>query len=180
MPAMNTDAARERNPFLEAVGRVTLAGGELDFSLRHLLGVITFEPALIMYANTASTSQLIEFCKLALRVGHLALEDAAEIEACLTRAEKFRNRRNTIVHALYAPAESGAGFEAMNPVKKTLGYHVSAVSVEEMETLADEVALLRNDMFRAGWNSGAAKQPGMRKIPPPAPGQKVNGVVVPE
>ncbi|MET8453500.1 hypothetical protein [Streptomyces sp. NPDC005209] len=59
---------------------MTLAGGELDFSLRHLLGAITHEPTLIMYANAANTSQLIEFCKLALKVGHLASEDVAEID----------------------------------------------------------------------------------------------------
>ncbi|WP_228472585.1 hypothetical protein [Streptomyces cyaneochromogenes] len=63
---------------------------------------------------------------------------------------------------------------------KSLGYRASAVSVEEMETLADEVTLLQSDMFRAGWNARAAQMPGMRKIPAPAPGQTVNGVVVPE
>lgn len=178
---MTTNAApRERNPFLEAVGRVTLAGGELDFSLRHLLGAITIEPTLIMYANAATTSQLIEFCKLALKVGHLPAEDVTAIETCLSRAENFRNRRNTIVHALYTPAESDSGVEAMNPLKKSLGYRASAVSVEEMETLADEVTLLQSDMFRAGWNAHAAQMPGLQKIPAPAPGQTVNGVVVPE
>ncbi|WP_245608049.1 hypothetical protein [Streptomyces hokutonensis] len=178
---MTNDAApRERNPFLEAVGRITLAGGELDFSLRHLLGAITIEPTLIMYANAANTSQLLEFCRLALTVGHIPSEDIAEIESCLTRADTFRKRRNTIVHALYAPTENGVGIEAMNPIRKNLGYHTSAVSIEEMEALADEVALLQNDMFRAGWNARSAQMPGMQKIPPPAPGQMVNGVLVPE
>jgi len=178
---MTTDAVpQERDPFLEAVGRVTLAGGELDFALRHLLGAIAHEPTLLMYANAANTSQLIEICKLALKVGHVAPEDAAEIEACLTRAEKFRDRRNTIVHALYAQAESGVGIEAMNPVKKNLGYRTSAVTVEQMKALADEVALLRDAMFRVGWNAGAGKMPGMAKLPPPTPGQTVNGVTVPE
>ncbi|MGW5368969.1 hypothetical protein ACWER6_26245 [Streptomyces sp. NPDC004009] len=178
---MTSDAAsRKRDPFLEAVGRVTLSGGELDASLRHLLGAITSEPTLIMYANAANTSQLIEFCKLALKVGHLAPEDVAEIDACLTRADKFRSRRNTIVHALWTMNESGDGIEAMNPVRKNLGYHTSAVTVEEMEALADEVLLLREAMFRAGWNARAAKLPGMRKVQPPAPGQTVNGVSVPD
>ncbi|MEU7048057.1 hypothetical protein [Streptomyces eurythermus] len=173
---MTMDAApRERNPFLEAVGRVTLAGGELDFSLRHLLGAITLEPTLLMYANAANTSQLIEFCKIALSVGHLDAADVEEIMPCLTRAEKFRNRRNTIVHALYAPSESGVGMETMNPVKKNLGYRTSAVTVEEMEALADEVIVLREDMFRVGWNARAAKLPGMGKIPPRAPSQADNG-----
>ncbi|MEU0253296.1 hypothetical protein ABZ299_12470 [Streptomyces sp. NPDC006184] len=174
---MTTDAApRERNPFLEAVGRVTLAGGELDFSLRHLLGAIAHEPTLLMHANAANTSQLIELCKLALKVGHIAAEDVEAIQSCLARAEKFRNRRNTIVHGLFAPAESGVGMETMNPAKKALGYHTSAVTVEEMEALADEVAVLRDDMFRAGWNASSAKLPGMGRLPPRIPGQKVNGV----
>ncbi|MFE2828464.1 hypothetical protein [Streptomyces sp. NPDC059271] len=173
---MDTDTARERNPFFEAVGRVTLAGAELDISLKGLLGSIAHEPTLIMYANSQNTSKLIEFCKLALTVGHLAEEDVAEITACLARADKCRDRRNTIVHAIYAPAESGAGIEAMNPMGKKLGYRVSAVSVEAMESLADEVTVLRNDMFRAGWNARAGRMPGMQPIPPRAPGQTVNGI----
>lgn len=102
------------------------------------------------------------------------------IESCLTRAENFRNRRNAIVHALYTPAESGSGLEAMNPLRKSLGYRASSVSVEEMEALADEVTLLKSDMFRAGWNARAARMPGMQKSPQPAPGQTVNEVIVPE
>ncbi|WP_406168336.1 hypothetical protein [Streptomyces sp. NBC_00996] len=61
-------------------------------------------------------------------------------------------------------------------MRKRLGYRVSAISVEEMEALADEVTVLRDDMFSAGWNARAAKLPGMRPIPPRAPGEKVNGV----
>ncbi|WP_445279649.1 hypothetical protein [Streptomyces sp. DSM 118148] len=178
---MTSDAApRKRDPFLEAVGRVTLSGGELDASLRGLLGAITFEPTLLMYANAANTSQLIEFCKLALKVGHLAPEEVTEIESCLIRADKFRTRRNTIVHALYMLKEPGDSIEAMNPARKSLGYHASTVTVEEMEALADEVVLLRDAMFRAGWNARAGKLPGMDRIPPPTPGQTVNGVRVPE
>ncbi|MFJ9865974.1 hypothetical protein [Streptomyces sp. NPDC101165] len=74
-----------------------------------------------------------------------------------------------------AQDEPGASFEAMNPAKKNVGYRTSAVSVQEMEALANEVALLRDAMFRTGWNSRAAKMPGMRKIPPPP-----DGVTVPE
>jgi hypothetical protein len=124
MPGMTTDAApRERNPFLEAVGRVTVAGAELDFGLRSLLGAIAHEPTLLMYANAANTSQLIEFCRLSLKVGVIADEHVPDIEACLTRADKFRERRNTIVHALYMPTESGIGIEAMNPTRKKFGYN---------------------------------------------------------
>ncbi|MFE2684024.1 hypothetical protein [Streptomyces mirabilis] len=173
---LNNSPERERNPFLEAVGRVTLAGAELDISLKSLLGAIAHEPTLIMYANTQNTSKLIEFCKLALTVGHLVSEDVTAISACLDRAEKCRDRRNTIVHAIYGPAESDVGLEAMNPVRKSLGYRVSAISVEEMEALSDEVTVLRSDMFTAGWNAVAGKVPGMRPIPPRAPGQKVNVV----
>lgn len=177
MPGMTTDdAPRERNPFLEAVGRITIAGAELDVSLKGLLSMIAFEPTLLMYANSQNTSKLIEFCKLALDVGHLAPEDVAEISACLARAEQCRNRRNTIVHAIYMPAESGVGVEAMNPVRKDLGYRVSPISVEEMEALADEVSILRSDIFRAGWNATAAKRPGMGPFPPRESGGTVNGI----
>ncbi|MER5908688.1 hypothetical protein ABT150_53520 [Streptomyces mirabilis] len=129
-----------------------------------------------MYVNSQNTSKLIEFCRLALTVGHLAPEDVTAISACLTRAKKCRDRRNTIVHAIYTPAESGVGIEAMNSAKKTLGYRVSAISVEEMEALAGEVTVLRSDMFTAGWNARAGKMPGMQPIPPARPGQRVNGV----
>jgi hypothetical protein len=173
---LNNSPEHERDPFLESVGRVTLACAELDISLKGLLGAIAHEPTLIMYANSQNTSKLTEFCKLALTVGHLAPEDVTATSACLTRAEKCRDRRNTIVHAIYAPAESGVGIEGMNPAKKTLGYRVSAISVEEMEALADEITVLRNDMFTAGWNARAGKMPGMQPIPPRARGQKVNGV----
>ncbi|MFF8482242.1 hypothetical protein ACGFZG_14935 [Streptomyces antibioticus] len=172
----NSEAPRERNPFLEAVGRVTLAGAQLDFSLRGLLGALSHDPTLLMYANAANTSQLLEFCKLALKSGIVGLEDAAEIEVCLRRAEKFRDRRNTIVHALYGQDESGTGMEAMNPARKQLGYHVSAVSVAEMEALADKMVFLQDDLFRAGWNARASRTRGMDRMPPRPPGQAVNGI----
>ncbi|MEU0965673.1 hypothetical protein ABZ357_09685 [Streptomyces sp. NPDC005917] len=50
------------------------------------------------------------------------------------------------------------------------------MSVEEMEALADEVVVLRDDMFRADWNATAAKVPGFRPIPPRQPSDKVNGI----
>ncbi|WP_381562918.1 hypothetical protein [Streptomyces eurythermus] len=178
---MTMDAApRERNPFLEAVGRVTVAGAELDLSLRQLLGSIAHEPTLLMYANAASTSQLIELCELALRVGHLAAEDVTAISACLKSANDFRKQRNTIVHGLFGPDESGTGLEAVMPRRKSWGYQASAVSIEQMEKLADEVVVLQARMFRAGWNASAARFPGMSKLPPLVPGQQVNGVTVPE
>lgn len=177
MPGMTTDAApRERNPFLEAVGRVTIAGAELDVALKFLLGSIAHEPTLIMYANSQNTSKLIELCKLALTVGHLAPEDVDKLSACLIRAERCRDRRNTIVHAIYVSDEAGAGIEAMNPLKKNLGYRASSISVEEMEALADEIALLRNDIFSTSWNATAAKMPGIEPVPPRKPGDTVNGV----
>ncbi|MFF1604204.1 hypothetical protein ACFVYV_43465 [Streptomyces mirabilis] len=174
---MTSDAtAPERNPFLEAVGRVTVAGAQLDASLHHLLGAIAHEPTLIMYANAASTDQLLQFCRLALTVGTIEPEDVTEIEACLKRADSLRIRRNTVVHSIYMTAESGEGFDAMKPVRKSLGYSVTPITVEEMETLADEVAVLRSDMFTAGWNATAAKLPGMGRVGPRAPGDTVYGV----
>ncbi|WP_328441734.1 hypothetical protein OHA71_42715 [Streptomyces sp. NBC_00444] len=151
---------------------MTLAGAELDISLKGLLSSIAHEPTLIMHANAHNTSKLIEFCKLALTVGHLEPEDVSEIAACPTRAEKCRDRRNTIVHAIYAPAESGGGVETMNPVRKKLGYRASAVSVEEMEALADEVTVLRDDIFTAGWNATVGKLPGMEPSPRRAPARR--------
>ncbi|MFF4508218.1 hypothetical protein [Streptomyces sp. NPDC001401] len=177
---LNNEPGRERNPFLEAVGRVTVAGAELDIAQKGLLGAIAHESTLLLYANSQNTSKLIEFCKPALDIGHQAPDDVAEISACRVRAEKCRDRRNTIVHAIYTPAETGNGLEAMNPVRKNLGYRVSSTSVEEMEALADEVTILRDDMFRAGWNTDAANRPGMDRLPPRQPGQRVNGVPPPQ
>ncbi|WP_240657803.1 hypothetical protein [Streptomyces populi] len=175
MPLSDTPK-RERDPFLEAVGRITLAAGELDHSLRSLLGSIAFEPTLIKYANAAKTDQLIQFCKLALTNGVIEPEGVDEITKCLERADRFRDRRNKIVHAIYSQNESGTGIEGLNPVRKNLGYRATPISVEEMEALADEVALLRSDMFRAGWNATAGKAPGLGTIPAPKPGEFVNGV----
>ncbi|MFJ9483588.1 hypothetical protein ACIRRI_53385 [Streptomyces mirabilis] len=50
--SLSNSPERERNPFLEAVRRVTLTGAELDISLKGLLGAIAFEPTLIMHANS--------------------------------------------------------------------------------------------------------------------------------
>jgi hypothetical protein len=61
-------------------------------------------------------------------------------------------------------------------VRKNLGYRVSSISVEDMETLADEVSVLRDDIFRAGWDATAAKMPGMAPLLPRKPGDTVNGV----
>ncbi|GED89341.1 hypothetical protein TNCT6_64260 [Streptomyces sp. 6-11-2] len=98
-------------------------------------------------------------------MGIVAPEDATEIEACLKGADNIRIRRNAIVHSIYMKAESGEGMEALKPVRKSLGYNAKPITVEEMEALADEVTVLRSDLFRVGWNAGAGKQPGMGLIP---------------
>lgn len=73
------------------------------------------EPALSMLRGLRSWSRTMDLvpvaAEAALACGHHP--------ACLSRAEKFRNRRNTTVHALCTPAESGSG-------------------VEEKETLAED------------------------------------------
>ncbi|MGW5295502.1 hypothetical protein [Streptomyces bacillaris] len=160
--------APERNRFLEAVGRVTLAGAQLDFSLRHLLGSIAFEPTLLMHANAESTARLIDLCKLALRVGTVAPEDMSEIEACLARANELRIKRNTVVHSMFMQAEGGDGFEAMKPIAKGLGLSVSTLTIVEMEATAQAIEELRRDMFRAGWNA-RCDDTGMSRIPLPSP-----------
>ncbi|MFB8017301.1 hypothetical protein ACFC36_01910 [Streptomyces rubiginosohelvolus] len=164
---MTADAeAPERNRFLEAVGRVTLAGAQLDFSLRSLLGAIAFEPTLLMYANAEGTARLIDLCKLALKVGTVAPEDMTEIEACLARANDLRIKRNTVVHSMFMQAEDGDGFEAMKPISKGLGVSVSILTIVEMEATAQAVEELRLDMFRAGWNARCADT-GMARMPHP-------------
>lgn len=174
---LSDNPKRERNPFLEAVGRVTVSGGEIDFGLRHLLGAIAPEPTLIWDANAASTDQLTRLCRLAVKVRDVEPADAAEIESCLQRVDDFRLRRNTIVHAIYSAAGEGV-VEAMNPMKKRLGYKVTPVTVEEMEALADEVIILRSDLFRVGWNASAAHA-GMERMPEPRSGEVVDGVIRP-
>ncbi|MEW1757816.1 hypothetical protein AB0393_15030 [Streptomyces cyaneofuscatus] len=158
----------ERNRFLEAVGRVTLAGAQLDFSLRGLLGALAFEPTLLLSANAESTANLIKLCRLALKVGTVAPEHAAEAEACLRRADALRLERNTVVHSMYAQAEEGDGFEAMKPISKGFGYSVTLLTIVEMEATAQAVEALRSDMFRVGWNARCA-QTGMPPIPHPSP-----------
>ncbi|WP_216588567.1 hypothetical protein [Streptomyces brasiliscabiei] len=157
---MTPDATPERNPFLEAVGRVTLAGAALDASLRGLLGSIAHEPTLLMYANAEGTARLIELCELALTVGTVDGQDVIEIKACLTRARQLKDKRNTVVHSIFAPAEDGDGFEAMKPLRKNIGLSVSAITIAEMEATAESIEDLRSDMFRAGWNVNAKRMGG--------------------
>ncbi|MFF3690713.1 hypothetical protein [Streptomyces sp. NPDC002187] len=159
--------APERNPFLEAVGRVTVAGAELDASLHNLLGVIAFEPTLLTLANAEGTARLIEWCGVALTAGTLAEEDVAEIRACLARASELKDKRNQIVHSIFAEAEDGNGLEAMKPRRKRWGHSVTSLSIEEMETTAQQIEELRSAMFRAGWNA-RCRETGMPRLPSPA------------
>ncbi|MFJ5739087.1 hypothetical protein [Streptomyces microflavus] len=162
----NKPAAREPDPFFDAVGRVTVAGTAMDASLHHLLGTVALEPTLIMHMNAASTSQLIEMCRLALTVGVLAPADVTQIETCLKRADGLRLRRNEIVHSLYIRSEPSQGIEAMKPVRKSLGYKAAPVTIEAMHALADEIHILREDLFRTGWNATAGRMEGMGGLIP--------------
>lgn len=167
MPAMTTNSApRERDPFLEAVGRVAIAGAQLDASLRGLLGGLAFEPTLLMYANAAGTDQLIELCRLALKVGVVGPDDVAEATACLDRAKALKDKRNMIVHSIYLQAGESGGLEAMKPLRKRLGVSVATLSIGEMESVAEQIEELQHDMFRVGWNA-RCHETGMARIEPP-------------
>lgn len=159
---MNQDnTAHELSPFFDAVGRVTAAGARMDASLHQLLGSLSMEATLMMHANTASTVQLIDFCRLALDVHTKDPEDEAAISACLDRANVLRIRRNDVVHSLYMQADAGDVWDAMKPVKKNVGYKVTSITVEALLTLSKDIETLLSDMFRASWNATAAKLPGM-------------------
>ncbi|MEU0104179.1 hypothetical protein ABZ313_02265 [Streptomyces sp. NPDC006251] len=78
---MTSNAATpERNPFLEAVGSVTVAGAHLNSALHNLLAQLTFEPTLLVLANAEGTDRLIELCELALGVYDIDMrpEDVTE------------------------------------------------------------------------------------------------------
>ncbi|MET7764829.1 hypothetical protein [Streptomyces sp. NPDC005336] len=164
---MTSNAATpERNPFLEAVGRVTVAGANLDFSLHNLLGQLAFEPTLLQLANAEGTARLIELCELALKTYEVEMlaDDVAEVQRCLVRAKVLKDKRNLIVHSLYMRAEDGIGLEAAKPLRRTLGQRVTKITVAEMEATAAEMEALRSDLFRAGWNA-RAKVTGMTRFP---------------
>ncbi|MFB7238089.1 hypothetical protein ACFCXK_25240 [Streptomyces sp. NPDC056269] len=165
---MTSDAAApERNPFLEAVGRVTVAGALLDKHLHGLLGTIAFEPTLLVYANADGTARLIELCELALTVGYIAPEDIPPIKACLARARELKNRRNKIVHSIFVRMEEGPELSAMMPLRKQLGASVTAITIPEMEETATQIEQLCSEVFVAGWNATSARR-GMTRIPSPA------------
>lgn len=172
-----SSSVRARDPFLEALGRVTMAGAQLDASLHHLVVALTHEPTLSFHSHDMGTDKLIQICDLALTVYPFTDDDKAEVKACLKRADKLRIRRNNLVHSLYMQAESGEGMEAMKPIKKSVGYDVTAITPQEMEALAGEIAVLQNDLFAAGWNARADERPHMTRIPKRQPGQAVNGYV---
>ncbi|MEU0428506.1 hypothetical protein ABZ235_33880 [Streptomyces canus] len=165
---MTNDAApSERNPFLEAVGRVTVAGAHLDRHLHSLLGSLAFEPTLLVLANAEGTARLIELCELALKCyNHDNPADLADVKDCLARAKTLKDKRNTVVHSLFMQAEGGIGLEAMRPMRKTLGHSVTPITIEEMESVAKEMDELQHGLFRAGWNI-RSPQSGMRRIPRP-------------
>ncbi|MFG1668768.1 hypothetical protein [Streptomyces sp. Y7] len=168
---MTSNAATpERNPFLEAVGRVTVAGANLDFGLHNLLGQLAFEPTLIQLANAEGTARLIELCELALKTYDVDMlpEDVAEVQRCLVRAKVLKDKRNLIVHSLYMRAEDGNGMEAAKPLRRTLGQRVTKITVAEMEATAAEMEAMQHDLFRAGWNA-RARQTGMSRIPTQSP-----------
>ncbi|WP_143663535.1 hypothetical protein [Streptomyces sp. NRRL B-24085] len=149
----NEAAPRERDPFLEAVGRVTVAGAHLDRHLHSLLGSLAFEPTLLVLANAEGTARLIELCELALKCyNHDDPAALADVKDCLTRAKALKDKRNTVVHSLFMQAEDGNGLEAMRPVRKTLGHSVTPITIGKMESLAKEIEELQSDLFRAGWN----------------------------
>ncbi|MEU6371251.1 hypothetical protein ABZ876_37645 [Streptomyces sp. NPDC046931] len=161
----DSESLRPRNPFLEAVGSVTIAGAQLDSSLHHLLGWIADEPTLLAYANAGSTDQLIQLCRLALAVSlTIWPDDKKAIEACLKRADDLRTRRNDVVHSLYFQVEASQHVKASKPIRKGFGYKSTNISLEEMEAVADEVQKLRDDMYVAGWNA-VAVQRGGRRVP---------------
>ncbi|MDF3148813.1 MULTISPECIES: hypothetical protein [unclassified Streptomyces] len=164
------EVSRERNPLLEAVGRVTLAGARLDSALRGLLGSLAPEPTLISYANAEGTDRLIDLCKLALEIRKVPAEDEAAVKDCLTRARALKDQRNRVVHSLFAPEEEGDGFAAMKPLKKSIGLSVSKMTIASMEKTADEIEDLLADLFRAGWNA-RSHVTGMPRMPNPAPGE---------
>ncbi|WP_329370138.1 hypothetical protein [Streptomyces sp. NBC_01483] len=164
---MTTDAATpERNPFLEAVGRVTVAGAHLDNSLHNLLGSLAFEPTLLVLANAEGTARLIELCELALKCYDFAPADLADVKDCLSRAKALKDKRNTVVHSLFIQADEGDGLDAMRPARKTLGHNVTPITIADMEVLAEEIEELRHGLFRAGWNV-RCHQTGMQRIPRP-------------
>ncbi|MFI8513950.1 hypothetical protein ACIGHB_22760 [Streptomyces sp. NPDC085460] len=166
---MTSDAsAPERNPFFEAVGRVTVAGALLDLHLRGLLGNISFEPTLLMYANAEGTARLIELCELGLTVGTLAGEDVQPIKACLARARELKDQRNKIVHSLFIKTGEGPELTAMKQMRKQLGASGTAMTIAEMEETARQIEALCGEMFAAGWNATSGRR-GLTRMPHPTP-----------
>ncbi|MFJ8192797.1 hypothetical protein ACIQ8D_24000 [Streptomyces sp. NPDC096094] len=164
---MTSDAVTpERSPFFEAVGRVTVAGANLDSSLHHLLGQIALEPTLLRLANAEGAARLIELCELALQTyrSEIPAEDMAALSSCLVRAKALKDKRNAVVHSIFLQALEGEGLEAARPARKSLGQRVLTITIPEMETIADDVEALRLELFRAGWNAGAHAS-GMSRLP---------------
>jgi hypothetical protein len=160
-------AMHERNPFLEAVGRVTVAGAHLDLSLHNLLGQIAFEPTLIKLANAEGTARLIELCELALQTygSDIPAEDVATVSRCLVQAKSLKDKRNMVVHSLFFQSLEGGELEAAKPLRKRLGQRVTKITISEMEIIADSLEALCGDLFRAGWNAGTHSS-GMPRIAP--------------
>lgn len=158
--------APQRNAFFEAVGKVTVAGAHLDFSLHNVLGQIAFEPTLLSLANAEGTAKLIEWCERALANYDVDMdaEDVAELKRCLAKAKELKDKRNTIVHSLFMQSMEGEGMEALKPLRRTLGHKATKITIAEMEATASEMEALRGELFRAAWNA-TSKRTGMARIP---------------
>ncbi|WP_146166763.1 hypothetical protein [Streptosporangium nondiastaticum] len=170
---------RQRNPLLEAVGLVTIAGAHLEARLRNLLSCLAQEPTLLKLANTENTGRLIYICELAVEGLDVPEQDRAALSACLKEAGRLQEARSRVVHSLLLHNGNGIEVLALKPARKSLGVNQWTATIEGMERTAHEIEELRFEMFRCGWNSVAHKA-GMSRIPETEGEQHVHLVTGPE
>ena|SRR6516165_1337930 len=127
----------EEKRVLEAIGKIALRHGQLDYSMK--MAVRTLSRVTIDEAIDATERQSSR--ELRERVRRLARkrigdgEAFVRLEAILERARRATDRRNELLHGLWAQELDG------DPVVRSSGRAFGPIpSAEELETLADTLA----------------------------------------
>ena len=122
---------------LEAIGKIAIRHGQLDYSMK--MAVRTLSRVTIDEAIDATERQSSR--ELRERVRRLARkrigdgEAFVRLEAILERARRATDRRNELLHGLWAQELDG------DPVVRSSGRAFGPIpSAEELETLADTLA----------------------------------------
>jgi hypothetical protein len=128
---------------LAAIGKIALRHGQLDYSMKMTIKTLADLPI----AEAIDGTQKQGSRTLRERVRHLARKRIGEsaamvrLDAILERARRATERRNTLLHGLWAHELDGV------PVIRDSGIEFGPIpTVSELEAVADELATIAKDL----------------------------------